>query len=61
MNLLREDFKKTYPNADWVVYDPINNENLYSGIERALGKKLHSHFQYDVIHLHLHIFVWGLL
>ena len=40
MHALRKDFKKTYPNADWVVYEPINNENLYSGIEKALGKRL---------------------
>ena len=40
MNALRKDFKKIYPNADWIVYEPINNENLYSGVERALGKRL---------------------
>ena len=40
LNVLRDDFAKTYPNADWVVYDPINNENLYLGIEKAFGKKM---------------------
>ncbi|GIS42382.1 MAG: hypothetical protein Ct9H90mP15_04220 [Candidatus Neomarinimicrobiota bacterium] len=28
MHALRKDFKKTYPNADWVVYEPINNEKF---------------------------------
>ena len=40
LNVLRDDFVKTYPNADWVVYDPINNENLYLGIEKAFGRKM---------------------
>ena len=40
LNVLRDDFAKTYPNADWVVYDPINNENLYLGIKKAFGKKM---------------------
>ena len=40
MQFMHKEFKKTYPDADWVVYEPINNENLYKGIEKAFGKKL---------------------
>ena len=40
MQFMHNEFKKTYPNADWVIYEPINNENLYKGIEKAFGKKL---------------------
>ena len=40
IQFMHNEFKKAYPNADWVVYEPINNENLYKGIEKAFGKKL---------------------
>ncbi|MDP6907697.1 MAG: Fe-S-cluster-containing hydrogenase [Candidatus Marinimicrobia bacterium] len=40
MQFMHNEFKKAYPEADWVVYEPINNENLYKGIEKAFGKKL---------------------
>jgi Fe-S-cluster-containing dehydrogenase component/anaerobic selenocysteine-containing dehydrogenase len=40
MQFMYEEFKKTHPQADWVVYEPINNQNLYDGIEMAFGKKL---------------------
>tara|TARA_B100001093_G_scaffold7920_1_gene7692 strand:+ start:722 stop:3805 length:3084 start_codon:yes stop_codon:yes gene_type:complete len=40
MQYMHSEFKKTYPKADWVTYEPINNENLYKGIEQAFGKKL---------------------
>ncbi|MEL1227593.1 MAG: Fe-S-cluster-containing hydrogenase [Candidatus Neomarinimicrobiota bacterium] len=37
---IQEDFKKNLPNADWVVYESVNNENLYDGIELAFSKRL---------------------
>ena len=37
---IKEDFKKNLPNANWVVYESINNENLYDGIEKAFSKRL---------------------
>jgi len=40
MQFMHNEFKKAYPDADWIVYEPINNENLYKGIEKAFGKKL---------------------
>ena len=40
MQFMHKEFKKIYPDADWIVYEPINNENLYKGIEKAFGKKL---------------------
>ena len=59
LNVLRDDFAKTYPNADWVVYDPINNENLYLGIEKAFGKKMQPsltciYLKIIIRHLHLY-------
>ena len=37
---IKDDFKKKLPNAKWVVYESINNENLYDGIEKAFSKRL---------------------
>ena len=37
---IQNDFKKNLPNADWIVYEPVNNENVYDGIELAFSKKL---------------------
>ena len=37
---IQEDFKKNLPNADWVVYESVNNENLYDGIGLAFSKRL---------------------
>jgi molybdopterin-containing oxidoreductase family iron-sulfur binding subunit len=40
INSIKEDFKKNFPNSKWVVYESINNENLYDGIEKAFSKRL---------------------
>ena len=40
INSLKEDFKKNFPSSKWVVYESVNNENLYKGIEKAFSKKL---------------------
>ncbi len=37
---IQNDFKKNLPNANWIVYEPVNNENVYNGIELAFSKKL---------------------
>ena len=37
---IQNDFKKKFPSASWVSYESVNNENLYSGIEKAFSKKL---------------------
>ena len=37
---IQNDFKKNLPNANWIVYEPVNNENVYAGIELAFSKKL---------------------
>lgn len=37
---IQNDFKKNLPNANWIVYEPVNNENVYTGIELAFSKKL---------------------
>jgi len=37
---IQNDFKKKFPSASWVSYESVNNENLYTGIEKAFSKKL---------------------
>tara|TARA_S200000501_G_scaffold351690_1_gene369793 strand:+ start:829 stop:3936 length:3108 start_codon:yes stop_codon:yes gene_type:complete len=37
---IKDDFNRNLPNAKWVVYESINNENLYKGIEKAFSKRL---------------------
>ena len=39
MNALRKDFKKIYPNADWIVYEPINNEKILNKDDFSHGMK----------------------
>ena len=37
---IQNDFKKKFPSASWISYESVNNENLYTGIEKAFSKKL---------------------
>ena len=38
MAKLADQFKFTFPNAKWVTYEPISDENIFAGIELATGK-----------------------
>lgn len=35
---LKNDFEKTFPNASWVTYEPLSDENVFAGIEAATGE-----------------------
>ncbi len=40
LDRLAEEFKSSYPNSTWVPFEPVNDENIISGIEAATNKKL---------------------
>ncbi len=44
---LKKEFKKQFPKAAWVTYEPISDENIYQGIQIATGKKLRPVYQFD--------------
>ncbi len=37
MNRLKRQFEETYPNATWVTWNPVADENQYDGIRAATG------------------------
>lgn len=37
---LKAEFQKTYPNATWVSYEPVSDENMFAGLELATGRLL---------------------
>ena len=34
---LQREFNRQFPRADWVVYEPVSDENIYRGIRLATG------------------------
>jgi MoCo/4Fe-4S cofactor protein with predicted Tat translocation signal len=40
-------FEAKYPRAQWVTYDPINNENVYKGTKAAFGTALRPIHSFD--------------
>ena len=44
---MKKELEKKLPQASWVVYEPINNENLYDGIKKAFGTKLQPFFRLE--------------
>lgn len=49
---LAAKFRNEFPNATWVAYEPVSDENIYRGIELATGNRLQSMYDYgraDVI------------
>ena len=47
INSMKKELMKKLPKASWVVYEPINNENLYDGIKKAFGRKLQPFFRLE--------------
>ena len=37
---LKREFEQTFPQAQWVGWEPISDENIYAGVEQATGQKL---------------------
>ena len=44
---LYEKFKKQYPKAKWYVYNPVSDENIYKGLELAVGKPYQPVYNYE--------------
>lgn len=44
---LKESFKKTFPRATWVTYEPISDENIYKGLKIAYGSQLRPLYSFD--------------
>ena len=40
-------FSKTFPKAQWIVYDAVNDENIYNGLHIATGKKYQPVYHFD--------------
>lgn len=44
---LAKEFQKNLPNARWIVYDPISDENIFKGIKAATGRDLIPNYRFD--------------
>ncbi len=44
---LADKFKNTFPQAEWYVYEPINNENVFQGIKTATGEQFFPVYHFD--------------
>ena len=44
---LWRDFDKQFPNARWVTYEPVSDENIYEGVRMATGETRQSIYSYD--------------
>ncbi|MGH8015323.1 MAG: TAT-variant-translocated molybdopterin oxidoreductase, partial [Candidatus Zixiibacteriota bacterium] len=52
LSRLAASFKKTFPRANWVTYEPVSDQNIYDGLQVAYGsllRPLHSFDKADVI------------
>ena len=45
--LLQAQFKKTFPKATWVTYEPVSDENIYEGIKAATGTYYQPLYSYN--------------
>jgi MoCo/4Fe-4S cofactor protein with predicted Tat translocation signal len=44
---LQNEFKRRFPDALWLPYEPISDENTYKAIENQTGKKLRPIYQFQ--------------
>lgn len=44
---LYEEFLKNFPEADYVVYEAVSDENIYNGVKLAAGQTLQPLYHYD--------------
>lgn len=44
---LKKEFENTFPQAKWVVYEAVSDENILKGIENATGQALQPVFHYE--------------
>ncbi len=44
---LTDQFKRKFPKAKWIAYEPVGDENVFQGIRIASGKSLRPVYHYD--------------
>jgi molybdopterin-containing oxidoreductase family iron-sulfur binding subunit len=44
---LAASFKKTFPQAKWVAYEPVSDQSIYDGTEIAFGSPLRPIYSFD--------------
>ena len=44
---LAQEFRAIFPKAQWVTYEPINDNNIFEGIEKASGKPYQPIYHFD--------------
>jgi Fe-S-cluster-containing dehydrogenase component len=44
---LKRLFDDRYPNADWVTYEPVSDENIFKGIELATGNRYRPRYDFS--------------
>jgi MoCo/4Fe-4S cofactor protein with predicted Tat translocation signal len=47
MSRLYNAFKRTFPNARWVTYEPVSDENIYNGHRIAFNKWVRPVYSFD--------------
>lgn len=46
--ILSATFKKNFPNATWVTYEPVSDQNIYDGTQIAFGNQLRPINSFDM-------------
>ncbi|MFQ5633360.1 MAG: hypothetical protein ACE5I1_31730, partial [bacterium] len=44
---MKQEFENTFPQAKWVVYEPVSDENIFEGIRVATGQYYQPVYHYD--------------
>jgi len=44
---LAASFKKTFPKAKWVTYEPVSDQNIYDGIDLIYGEPYRPNYAFD--------------
>jgi molybdopterin-containing oxidoreductase family iron-sulfur binding subunit len=44
---LKREFQNIFPQAKWVVYEPVSDENIYEGIRAATGQAYQPVYRFD--------------
>ncbi|MCK5124675.1 MAG: TAT-variant-translocated molybdopterin oxidoreductase [candidate division Zixibacteria bacterium] len=47
LSRIKKDFEKAFPNAKWIAYEPISDENRLLALENLTGKKVQPVYHYD--------------
>ncbi len=47
MARLKKQFESEFPQAQWVTWEPVSDENIYGGIEVATGRRLKPVYDYS--------------